>query len=86
MPPRALARHATLEPGDVTAVRVCRATDSSLPATGALEVGAEHDGWFGAGWHLGERGGTQRFRWSQRHVDADMANGEARADPDGACA
>ena len=37
-----------------------------LPATGALEVGAEHDGWFGEGWHLGERGGTQRFRWSPR--------------------
>ena len=57
---------ATLEPSDITAVRVCRASIPSLPATGALEVDAEHDDWFGAGWHLGERGGTQRFRWSQR--------------------
>jgi hypothetical protein len=55
----------TLEPSDMTAVRVCPSTIPPLPATGALEVGADHDGWFGAGWHLGERGGTQRFRWSQ---------------------
>ena len=57
---------ATLEPGDITAVRVCQATIPALPATGAFEVSAEHDAWFGPGWHLGERGGTQRFRWSQR--------------------
>ena len=75
---------ATLEPSDITAVRVCRASIPSLPATGALEVGAEHDGWFGAGWHLGERGGTQRFRWSQRDVDVAVANGEACADQDDA--
>ena len=66
MPPATDAPTATLEPSDITAVRVCRASIPALPATGALEVGAEHDGWFGAGWHLGERGGTQRFRWSQR--------------------
>jgi hypothetical protein len=57
---------ATLEPGDVTAVRVCQAPIPALPATGSLEVSSENDRWFGAGWHLGERGGTQRFRWSQR--------------------
>jgi len=57
---------ATLEPSGITAVRVCQATIPTLPATGALEVSAEHDAWFGPGWHLGERGGTQRFRWSQR--------------------
>jgi hypothetical protein len=57
---------ATLEPGDITAVRVCQATIPTLPATGAFEVGADRDAWFGPGWHLGERGGTQRFRWSER--------------------
>jgi hypothetical protein len=57
---------ATLAPGEVTAVRVCQAPIPTLPATGAFEVGAERDAWFGPGWHLGERGGTQRFRWSQR--------------------
>ena len=50
----------------MAAVRFCQSTIPALPPTGALEVGAEHDGWFGAGWHLGERGGTQRFRWSPR--------------------
>ena len=60
------------------AVRVCRASIPSLPPTGALEVDAGHDDWFGAGWHLGERGGRQRFRWSQRTVVAVMADGEAR--------
>jgi hypothetical protein len=66
MPPSTTPTSATLEPSDITAVRVCRASVPALPATGSFEVGAEHDGWFGAGWHLGERGGTQRFRWSQR--------------------
>lgn len=66
MPPPTGAPSATLDRSDVTAVRVCRAAVPSLPATGALDVGGEHDGWFGAGWHLGERGGTQRFRWSQQ--------------------
>ena len=65
MPPSATAA-ATLEPSDVNAVRVCRASIPSLPPTGALEVDAGHDDWFGAGWHLGERGGRQRFRWSER--------------------
>ena len=66
MPPAPSRATATLDPNDVTAVRLCQSTIPALPATGALEVGAEHDGWFGAGWHLGERGGTQRFRWSPR--------------------
>ncbi|HEX6164226.1 MAG TPA: DUF2723 domain-containing protein [Vicinamibacterales bacterium] len=66
MPPSATAATAVLEPGDITAVRVCGASIPPLPATGALEVTALNDGWFGAGWHFAERGGTQRFRWSQR--------------------
>ena len=66
MPPSSTMPAATLEPGDISAVRVCRASIPSLPPSGALEVGAEHDDWFGAGWHLGERGGMQRFRWSER--------------------
>jgi hypothetical protein len=37
-----------------------------LPASGALDITADRDSWFGAGWHMAERGGTQRFRWSQR--------------------
>ncbi|HEX8031539.1 MAG TPA: DUF2723 domain-containing protein [Vicinamibacterales bacterium] len=60
------AAKATLEPGDVAAVRVCQSAIPPLPATGSLEVTADRDAWFGPGWHLGERGGTQRFRWSQR--------------------
>jgi hypothetical protein len=66
LPPAPSRAIATLAPGDATAVRLCQSSIPVLPATGALEVGAEHDGWFGAGWHLGERGGTQRFRWSTR--------------------
>ena len=66
LPPSTTPPAATLEPSDITAVRVCRASIPPLPPSGALEVGAEHDGRFAAGWHLGERGGTQRFRWSQR--------------------
>jgi len=58
---------ATLQAGgDITAVRVCESDIPALPATGALEVTADRDGFFGAGWHLAERGGTQRFRWSER--------------------
>lgn len=66
LPAPAATQTATLEPGDANAVRVCRASIPSLPPTGELDVGADHDDWFGPGWHLGERGGTQRFRWSQR--------------------
>jgi hypothetical protein len=66
MPPAPSRAIATLEPSDISAVRVCQSAIPALPSTGALDVGAEHDGWFGAGWHLGERGGTQRFRWSSR--------------------
>jgi hypothetical protein len=66
MPPSAATPAATLEPSDINAVRVCRAAIGSLPPTGGLEVGADHDDWFGAGWHLGERSGAQRFRWSER--------------------
>jgi Protein of unknown function (DUF2723) len=66
LPPAPSHAFATLQPGGATAVRVCPTTTPPLPATGSLEVGAEHDGWFGAGWHLGERSGTQRFRWSPR--------------------
>jgi len=57
---------ATLQPSDITAVRVCQAEVPSLTATGAIEVTADRDGFFGAGWHLAERNGVQRFRWSQR--------------------
>lgn len=66
LPPAPSRAFATLEPGGATAVRVCPTATPALPPTGALEVGAEHDGWFGAGWHLGERSGTDRFRWSPR--------------------
>jgi len=66
MPASTSAPMATLDPSDITAVTVCAASIPALPATGALEVSAEHDSYFGAGWHLAERGGTQRFRWSQR--------------------
>ena len=66
MPSANTAPFATLDPSDITAVTVCGASIDPLPATGALEVTAERDSWFGAGWHLAERGGMQRFRWSQR--------------------
>jgi hypothetical protein len=62
--PATPAATATLEPGEVTSVRVCSAATPRLPATGALDVGPDRDWFFGAGWHLGERAGTQRFRWS----------------------
>jgi hypothetical protein len=64
MPPAPARAVATLQPGDVQAVRVCAAEIPSLPRSGALEITA--DGSFGAGWHLAERGGSQRFRWSER--------------------
>lgn len=66
MPPSPERVIATLQPGDITAVTVCESEVPSLPPTGALEVTADRDGFFGAGWHLAERGGTQRFRWSER--------------------
>ena len=62
-PPRAIA---TLASGDVQAVRLCPAEIPSLPASGALDVTGDRDGWFGDGWHLAERAGPQRFRWSSR--------------------
>jgi hypothetical protein len=65
MPPAPSRAIATLAQGP-NAVRICAARTPPLPADGSLEVGADHDDWFGAGWHLGERGGTQRFRWSSR--------------------
>lgn len=66
MPPNPSRAVATLEPNGASAVRLCELNVPSLPASGALEVGADRDGWYGPGWHLAERGGTQRFRWSQR--------------------
>jgi hypothetical protein len=67
MPPEPERVIATLAGGgDITAVRVCESEIQALPASGALEVTADRDSWFGAGWHMAERGGTQRFRWSQR--------------------
>ena len=78
MPPSAAMPAATLEPGDINAVRVCRASIPSLPPTGALEVDAGHDDWFGA------RLASRRAR---RHaalplvraiVVAVVADGEAR--------
>jgi hypothetical protein len=66
VPPEPGHATATLQSTAVTAATVCGTNVPGLPAAGALDVGADHDGWFGAGWHLGERGGTQRFRWSSR--------------------
>lgn len=57
---------ATLAPGDVQAVRVCQSERAGLPSSGAFEVTADRDAWFGQGWHMAERGGLQRFRWSER--------------------
>ena len=65
LPPAPSRAIATLAQ-DAGAVRICAAATPALPANGSLEVGPDHDAWFGAGWHLGERGGTQRFRWSSR--------------------
>ncbi len=56
---------ATLESSD-HAVRICQAPISTVPATGALDVGPNHDDRFGAGWHLAEDAGTQQYRWSAR--------------------
>jgi len=66
MPPAPGHAVATLQPGDINAVRVCAAEIPPMPANGSLEVTADRDAYFGAGWHMGERGGTQRFRWSER--------------------
>ena len=56
---------ATLESSD-HAVRVCQAPVTPLPATGALEVGPDHDDRFSSGWHLAEQAGTQQYRWSTK--------------------
>ena len=57
---------ATLESGDVTAMRVCQATIPEWPPTGALDISAGVDLRFGEGWHAAEQAGEQRFRWSAR--------------------
>ena len=62
-PPRAIA---TLASGGLQAVRICPAEIPALPLTGALEITGDRDGSFGEGWHLAERAGPQRFRWSSR--------------------
>jgi hypothetical protein len=66
LPPQPARAVATLYSGDVSSARVCPDAVPALPPTGALEAAGEGDGLFGAGWHLGERAATQRFRWSQR--------------------
>ena len=66
MPPLQAPAVATLASGDVQAVRVCQSDIPTLPASGAFEVMADRDAWFGSGWHLAERAGLQRFRWSER--------------------
>jgi hypothetical protein len=66
MPPAPTRATATLQAGDITAMRVCQSEIPPLPDTGAFEVTADRDGFFGAGWHFAERGGTQRFRWAAR--------------------
>jgi hypothetical protein len=57
---------ATLAPGDVQSVTVCQSEIPPLPASGAFDVTGDRDAWFASGWHLAERGGLQRFRWSER--------------------
>lgn len=54
---------ATLESSD-HAVRVCQVPITAWPATGALDVGLDHDERFDSGWHQAEHAGTQQFRWS----------------------
>lgn len=66
VPPRPQRAIATLHSSEVTAVTVCGTIVPPLPASGAFDVTADRDGWYGAGWHLGERGGAQHFRWSSR--------------------
>ena len=66
LPPSPSHAIATLVSSDVQAVRVCQAEMPPLPPSGALEVTPDRDAWFGSGWHMAERGGLQRFRWSQR--------------------
>lgn len=63
-PARAVATLASAD--DVRAVRVCPSDIPLLPPNGAFEVMADRDSWFGSGWHLAERAGLQRFRWSER--------------------
>jgi hypothetical protein len=65
-PARAIA---TLQPGDITSARLCQAQIGGLPSNGALDVTADRDEFFAAGWHLAERNSTQRFRWSERQSD-----------------
>ena len=74
--PRRRVRHA--RPSDITAVRVCRARFRSCRRTARSKSAPRHDAWFGAGWHLGERGGTQRFRWSRAKSTLAVADGESR--------
>ena len=66
-PPPAGTVTATLHSDQITTARLCRVSVPSLPDTGALAVDALRDGFFGAGWHLAERAGTQQYRWSGRH-------------------
>jgi len=66
MPPQPDRVMATLGAGDITAVRVCEANVQEWPLSGALEITADRDSWFGPGWHMAERAGQQRFRWSER--------------------
>ena len=66
-PPPAGVVTATLHSDQITTARLCRVSVPSLPDTGALAVDAMRDGFFGAGWHLAERAGTQQYRWSGRH-------------------
>jgi hypothetical protein len=73
-PPRALA---TLASGEVQAVRVCQSGIPALPESGAFAVTADRDAWFGSGWHLAERGGQQRFRWSERQSTLQWRAGRA---------
>jgi hypothetical protein len=68
MPPSPSRALATLASGDVQAVRVCQSEIPELPSSGAFEVTPDRDAWFGSGWHMAERGGLQRFRWSQREA------------------
>jgi len=67
MPPTPERAAATLAPAEgVGGVRVCPSDIPMLPPNGAFEVMADRDAWFGSGWHLAERAGLQRFRWSER--------------------
>ena len=65
LPPNQPDLRATLETSG-HAVKVCKVSVPSLPATGALDVGSRADAHFGVGWHAAEDAGAQRFRWSRR--------------------